>query len=169
MTLLENIKRFLRPLTRFIRFYFLEVPRLLTIYITRKVYYKPLEERDGGVIPQKFKYLFNTQYTWDYSTLEYMTASQLSSLGHDTLILACDGLPYCERETYSEKRPSCKSCFNQTKRNCQAYGLKYEPLSNFLDEEDIIFAKEKSRKEEEGYLPSDKKTDLYRGLTLTED
>lgn len=117
----------------------LERIRLFFILITRLIYdqrHPKSNQRVGK------KFIFNTQYIWAYSELEFMCAAQLQSEGHEVKIVICDGLPYTEREIASLRKPSYKSCANRTKRYCKAYGLEFLEMSTFLNEKDRIEASE---------------------------
>ena len=125
----------------FLKVHILERVRLFFIYITRLLGKKNFNSIDT----QKKKFLFNTQYIWAFSELEFMTAAQLQLYGHEAIVVICDGLPYSEREIFDlPKIRSYKSCLNRTKRYCKAYGLKYITINSYLDEDDIFKAKELS-------------------------
>ena len=127
----------------FIRVQLIERFRLSLIKISRVL-------NKHNTIPVDFKkkkFLFNTQYIWTYSELEFMCAAQLQSEGHEVIIIICDGLPYSEREIFDlPKIKSYKSCSNRTIRYCNAYGLKYLKINSFLNAEDKNKAKELSLK-----------------------
>jgi hypothetical protein len=139
----KNIKELVRPLVFFIRVHLLERFQLIVIFLTRLIFYKPFARTSYLRADKNF--LFNLQYFWTYSPLELMTASQLKMMGHKVTMLICDGLPYCERETILNKRPSCKTCSKQSIRHCNAYGLNYRTLSEFLDKNDLENANTLSR------------------------
>lgn len=79
--------------------------------------------------------LFNTQYSSFYVWIEYIMAHRLRERGHKPKFLFCDGLPYCEQETITFHRPSCKACYARSKRLAQAFSVDYQPLSEFLTQE----------------------------------
>ena len=82
-----------------------------------------------------------------FSELEFFCASQLQSQGHEVLMIVCDDLPYTEREIFSSKNVlSLKDCSKRTIRYCNAYGLSYLKMSEFLDEEDRVYAKKYLKK-----------------------
>ncbi len=120
----------------------LERIRLLLIKTTRL-----LNKKVINIDKNKKKIIFNTQYIWAFSELEFFCASQLYSQGHQVLMVICDDLPYTEREIFSIKNVlSLKKCSERTLRYCKAYGLNYLKMSNFLDEKDRVNAKKISQK-----------------------
>ena len=120
----------------------LERIRLLLIKTTRL-----LNKKVINIDKNKKKIIFNTQYIWAFSELEFFCASQLHSQGHQVLMVICDDLPYTEREIFSIKKVlSLKKCSERTLRYCKAYGLNYLKMSEFLDEKDRVNAKKISQK-----------------------
>lgn len=126
---LRGIKRFLRELQE------------------RRQLMKLREQLNGshGEIPAdvprldrgaQLRILFNTQYPWFYTWIEYILANQLRNQGHQVTMLACDGLPYCEQETLTTPRPSCQSCFKRMKRQLNAFNLPFHTLSKYISIED---------------------------------
>ncbi len=96
---------------------------------------------------KKKKFLFNTQYIWGFSEIEFMCAAQLKLLGHQVIVIICDGLPYSEREIVDlPKVKSYKACLNRTKRYCNAYGIEYITINSFLNDDDKNKAKELASK-----------------------
>ena len=127
----------------FIRVQLIERFRLSLIKISRVLN----KNNTTSVDFKKKKFLFNTQYIWTYSELEFMCAAQLQSEGHEVIIIICDGLPYSEREISDLPNiKSYKSCSNRTIRYCNAYGLKYLKISSFLNAEEKNQAHELSLK-----------------------
>ena len=72
--------------------------RLLLIKTTRLLNRKVINKNNS-----KKKFIFNTQYIWAFSELEFFCAAQLQSQGHEVLMIICDDLPYTEREIFSIK------------------------------------------------------------------
>ena len=77
-------------LKEFLKIHIFERTRLYLIKITRQVSVK----RKEIVLDTKRKFLFNTQYIWAFSELEFMSAAQLREEGHEIIIIICDKLPY---------------------------------------------------------------------------
>ena len=120
----------------------LERMRLFLIKTTRVFNRQVIKKNNNNK-----KVIFNTQYIWAFSELEFFCASQLQSQGHEVLMIVCDDLPYTEREIFSSKNVlSLKDCSKRTIRYCNAYGLSYLKMSEFLDEEDRVYAKQISQK-----------------------
>ncbi|MCG2777696.1 MAG: hypothetical protein L6406_18670 [Desulfobacterales bacterium] len=88
------------------------------------------------------KILFNTQYHWYYSWVDYTVAAALRYRGYSPVMFLCDGLPYCEYKTVSVERPSCSRCYCLTKRHVDAFGLNNFKLSEMLD----VHTREESRR-----------------------
>ena len=127
-------------LKEFLKIHIFERTRLYLIKITRQVSVK----RKEIVLDTKRKFLFNTQYIWAFSELEFMSAAQLREEGHEIIIIICDKLPYTEREIIGIKPMSFKNCTKRTIRYCKAYGLSYLLLSSFISEKDKSTAFSKS-------------------------
>lgn len=114
---------------RFLFINILERLRLFSIKVSRFFFTKEI-----NLIKSKKKFIFNTQYIWAFSELEFFSASQLKSQGHEVYMVICDYLPYSEREIISNQNVlSYKLCSQRTQRYCEAYGLKYLKMSDFLD------------------------------------
>ena len=127
--LVDKIKTLVRPLKRMF------VEDILDRLLSRSIKSKRLSaEAKQRVLPKsKGKVLFNTQYHWHYSWVDYSIAAALKYRGFDTAIFLCDGLPYCEYETVSIKRPSCNRCYRLTKRHTDAFGLNSYRMSDFIN------------------------------------
>ena len=138
------LNSFLNLLRSFLSIHIFERSRLFLIFISRLIYdfYRPPIKLDKAK-----KFIFNVQYIWAFSELEFMAAAQLKSLGHDVRVIICDGLPYTEKEIAKLKKPSYVSCTNRTKRFCKAYGIEFLRMSSFLSEKDLIEAKKISLKD----------------------
>tara|TARA_B100000579_G_scaffold438023_1_gene471007 strand:+ start:13717 stop:15348 length:1632 start_codon:yes stop_codon:yes gene_type:complete len=136
-------RKYLNNLKYSINVHIIERLRLLVIQITRILFYKKLKEDNLN----KKKFIFNLQYIWAFSELEFMCASQLKQLGHDVIILICDELPYTEIEIIGQKKPSYKSYFNRAKRYCSAYNLKFITIGSFISEQDKNLCSQISHKE----------------------
>ncbi|MCK5092663.1 MAG: hypothetical protein KAR30_09065, partial [Gammaproteobacteria bacterium] len=78
-----------------------------------------LDKKDRVSIDDS-RILFNTQYHWYYSWLDYTLAASLELRGSNVCMLGCDGLPYCEQELFTDNRPSCKDCYRITARHFEA-------------------------------------------------
>lgn len=111
--------------------------RLLTIRFTRVFFYKYSPKQNVKIK----KFIFNMQYIWAFSELEFMSAAQLKQLGHEVIILICDEMPYTEIEIFGQEKPSYKSYFNRAKRYCKAYGLDYVSTSSYISNEDRSVSK----------------------------
>lgn len=97
----------------------------------------------GANKPKRF--LFNTQFKWPYSPVDYSLAMALRHRGHDVAMVACGGLPaYCERETKYQNRPSCESCLTDIIRDFQKYNLPFYAITNSITADDIARAKNTS-------------------------
>ena len=94
----------------------------------------------GANKPKRF--LFNTQFKWPYSPVDYSLAMALRHRGHDVAMVACGGLPdYCERETKDQNRPSCESCLTDIVSDFQKYNLPFYAVTNSITSDDIAKAK----------------------------
>jgi len=125
----EEIKSLLRPIKRMINEDILD--RLLSHSIKTKRLAAEAEHRVS--FNKEGTILFNTQYHWYHSWVDYSIAAALKYRGINGTMFLCDGLPYCEYETNSVKRPSCARCYRLTKRHVDAFGLQSYRLSEFLD------------------------------------
>ena len=83
---------------RFLFINILERFRLFLIKVSRFFFTKEI-----NLIKSKKKFIFNTQYIWAFSELEFFSASQLKSQGHEVYMVICDYLPYSEREIISNQ------------------------------------------------------------------
>jgi hypothetical protein len=121
-----------RKFRYFVRVNVLERARLIAILVTRVWDQKLTAIGSNDTNISKSGFLFNVQYCWAFSDLEFMSAARLASEKHAVAVIVCDGLPYCEREIVNLSRPSCESCTKQTLRNCSAYGLEPILLSDHI-------------------------------------
>ncbi len=127
---LNYIIRFIKD---FIRIDLIERIRLFFIKISRLSTKKTKIENNLD----KKSFLFNTQYIWGFSELEFMSAAQLQLSGHDVKVIICDGLPYSEKEIVGlPSIRSYKRCFSRTKRYCKAYGISFVTINSFLSNQD---------------------------------
>ena len=126
----ENTLSYIIRFTKdFVRIDLIERLRLFCIKISR-LFSKKNEVVD---ISDNKKFLFNTQYIWGFSELEFMSAAQLKQSGHDVKVIICDELPYTEKEIVGlAPLRSYKRCYERTKRYCKAYGVTYLRISDFL-------------------------------------
>ena len=126
----ENTLSYIIRFTKdFVRIDLIERLRLFCIKISR-LFSKKNEVVD---ISDNKKFLFNTQYIWGFSELEFMSAAQLKQSGHDVKVIICDELPYTEKEIVGlAPLRSNKRCYERTKRYCKAYGVSYLRISDFL-------------------------------------
>ena len=126
----ENTLSYIIRFTKdFVRIDLIERLRLFCIKISR-LFSKKNEVVD---ISDNKKFLFNTQYIWGFSELEFMSAAQLKQSGHDVKVIICDELPYTEKEIDGlAPLRSHKRCYERTKRYCKAYGVSYLRISDFL-------------------------------------
>ncbi len=126
----ENTLSYIIRFTKdFVRIDLIERLRLFCIKISR-LFSKKNEVVD--ILDNK-KFLFNTQYIWSFSELEFMSAAQLKQSGHDVKVIICDELPYTEKEIVGlAPLRSYKRCYERTKRYCKAYGVTYLRISDFL-------------------------------------
>ena len=126
----ENTLSYIIRFTKdFVRIDLIERLRLFCIKISR-LFSKKNEVVD---ISDNKKFLFNTQYIWGFSELEFMSAAQLKQSGHDVKVIICDELPYTEKEIVGlAPLRSYKRCYERTKRYCKAYGVSYLRISDFL-------------------------------------
>lgn len=136
--LIEMARSLLRPLKRV--FYEDVFDRIESRSIKRKRFqaesaYDYHQEIQEGI-------LFNTQYHWYYSWVDYTVAASLKYRGYSPVMFLCDGLPYCEYETISVKRPNCARCYTLTKRHVDAFGLGSFKLSELLD----VYTREESKR-----------------------
>ena len=131
--LIEKIKALLRPVKRVFDEDVLD--RIISFAINKnrieaESTYNLSEDKQDTI-------LFNTQYHWYYSWVDYTIAAALKYRGYNPVMFVCDGLPYCEYETISVKRPDCSRCYRLTKRHVDCFGLENYKLSEMLDESTI--------------------------------
>lgn len=134
---MKFLEKYQKKIRYFITLHIYERVRLSVIKITRIFFHS---NKLNKVINRR-KFIFNLQYIWAFSELEFMCAAQLKQLGHEVIILICDKLPYTEIEIINQEKPSYKSYFNRAKRYCNAYGLDYITINSFLSNEDKINVK----------------------------
>ena len=131
--LIEKIKSLLRPVKRVFDEDILD--RIISHSVNKKRvaveshYHSPEDKKD--VI------LFNAQYHWYYSWIDYTIAAALKYRGYNPVVFICDGLPYCEYETNSIVRPNCSRCYRLTKRHVDIFGLESYKLSDMLTKPEI--------------------------------
>jgi hypothetical protein len=119
------ILKILRPVKHFI------VNKIisLVIFISKnRLKYDDDIKQNGSSI------LFNTQYHWYHSWVDYTLAAALEYRGYKVKMLLCDGMPYCEQETLTVARPACSSCYKNTKSKAQLFGLDTIKLSQLISE-----------------------------------
>ena len=142
---LENILNYIiRFIKDFVRIDLIERLRLFFIRISRLLSKKNIVINNID----KKKFLFNTQYIWGFSELEFMSAAQLQLSGHNVKVIICDRLPYSEKEIVG--LPSVRSyrrCFKRTKRYCKAYGISYLTINAFLSNQNKKEAYELSQQD----------------------
>ena len=100
-------------------------------------FYKNKYRNKNKLIVNK-KVLINTSYHWSHSWFEYMMSERLVGTQQSPIAFVCDGMPYCELEITSLKRPSCAVCALNTKRKLNHFGIKYVLLSECITKLDII-------------------------------
>jgi len=120
----------LKPL-RFIKHFIVDNAISLTILVSKsRLKYSIPETPNGSNI------LFNTQYHWYHSWVDYTLAAALQYRGHKVKMLICDGAPYCEQETLTVERPSCSSCYKNTKSKAELFGIDTIKLSQLISREE---------------------------------
>lgn len=128
--LIEKIKSFLRPVKRVFDEDILD--RMISLSINKK---RVAAEKEFHSPEDKQEViLFNAQYHWYYSWVDYTIAAALKYRGYKPVVFICDGLPYCEYETSSITRPDCARCYRLTKRHVDVFGLQNYKLSEMLNE-----------------------------------
>lgn len=110
---------------------------MIRILILERFYLGKIEQivssqPSSPVDPNKKRVIFNTQYATTFTWIEYLLANKLKRRGHQVDFLICDGLPYCEQETITTKRPSCDACHSRVKNQIEAFGFKPKKLGDYL-------------------------------------
>lgn len=128
-----DIKGFLRPIKR--KTFDLLVWHIVSMILAlgrRKL------EKKHTFLPKNKAILFNTQYHWYHSWIDYTMAAALKYRGYEIKMMICDGLPYCEQETFTIKRPSCEDCYRTTKKRADLFGVNSIAISDLISNEKII-------------------------------
>lgn len=86
------------------------------------------------------RFLFNTQFKWPYSPVDYSLAMALRQRGNSVRMIACGGLPYCELETITQSRPSCVECLSNLVADFVKFNLPYYVIRDLLTKEEILQA-----------------------------
>jgi hypothetical protein len=75
------------------------------------------------------------------SSIEYGLATALRLRGHDVRGVLCDGiLPLCEMNLGPIPRPPCQVCIEFSSRYEDAFGMRYDRLTDFLSDADRLDA-----------------------------
>ncbi len=69
--------------------------------------------------------LINNQYHEDFSWLNYILGNILKKRGYNVKFLVCSGNQYCERMTYSIKKPNCQICKISNLIKIKSFGHEY--------------------------------------------
>ena len=109
-------------------------------------------ERNFNIQSNNMSVLFNTQYHWYHSWLDYTLAAALKYRGFDVKMMVCDGLPYCEQQTLTVKRPSCKQCFKNTEKRAKLFEINIVKVSDHSTTNDIDEFSKISQNKDLGYL-----------------
>jgi hypothetical protein len=98
----------------------------------------------GSGKPNRF--LFNTQFRWLESPVDYALATALRLRGHDVAMVACGGLPlYCEQALhYTTQRPSCESCFQNVTNDFKRFDLPFVTVKSAITPADMKMADDMS-------------------------
>ena len=102
-------------------------------------------EKRAPVSPtdRPMRFLFNSQFAWDFGWVEYGLATALKLRGHDVRMVACGGVPsYCELETQLQERPPCDTCTSDLLRHFEAFGLPYCTTNDFVTDADVSEAQD---------------------------
>ena len=87
------------------------------------------------------KILFNSQFYWQYSPVEFSLSVSLRKRGHEILMVGCGELPqYCELERFDIPKPDCSNCKKRLKSYFDIYQAPYCFLSDFISKEEIKIA-----------------------------
>ena len=135
MKLDPRVKKILRPFVNFYRINFQEQSFIKRINAI-------VSKQESFPVDKKKKLIFNSQYATTFTWIEFLLANKMKKRGYDSEFLVCDGLPYCEQESVTFKRPSCESCTKRIQDQISAFNYKPHKLSDFLTEEDRAEAKE---------------------------
>lgn len=88
---------------------------------------------------EKKKVLFWTMSPWSYMVIDCILATALRLRGHETIMIVCDGLDFCEVDQYNIKASDhgkrCSECLKRTLRYINAFSLEWKPLSLFAPKE----------------------------------
>jgi hypothetical protein len=116
---------------KFIKHFIVNNAISLTILASKsRLKYSTPETLNGSNI------LFNTQYHWYHSWVDYTLAAALQYRGHKVKMLICDGVSYCEQETLTVERPSCSSCYKNTHNKTKLFGIDTIKLSQLVSGEE---------------------------------
>ena len=130
MNIIKNFIRLLKRKT--LDIFIWKIISLFIIFGRKKL------EKNLTIKPNNKSILFNTQYHWYHSWIDYTTAAALKYRGYDVKMIICDGMPYCEQETLTIKRPTCSSCYKDTKTRADLFGLSTVKISELITKEKII-------------------------------
>lgn len=87
------------------------------------------------------KILFNSQFYWQYSPVEFSLSVALRKRGHQVLMVGCGELPkYCELERFDIPKPECSRCKKRMELFFDIYQVPNCFLSDFITDEDIAIA-----------------------------
>lgn len=106
------------------------------VYLVLSIAKKRLES-NFTIQPNSKSILFNTQYHWYHSWIDYSMAAALRYRGFDVKMIICDGLPYCEQESLTVKRPNCSTCYKNTKKRADLFGLSTIKIGDLITEAKI--------------------------------
>jgi len=107
--------------------------------------------------------LFWEMSPWEYTVIDCILATALRLRGHETLMITCDGLEFCEMEQVGASNKNCRSCAKNAQRYFRAFQLESKPISEFIDEKARLSALEHSR----GPLSSLRSL-VYKGISVGE-
>jgi hypothetical protein len=127
-----NIKKIIRPIKR--KTFDIFVLNFISLVLrTRKKRF----EQNFSIQSKNKSILFNTQYYWYHSWIDYTLAAALKYRGYDVKMLICDGLSYCEQETVTESRPTCATCYKNTKRRADLFGISTVKIGELITKEKV--------------------------------
>jgi len=127
-----NIKKIFRPIKR--KTYDIFVFNMISLALKNR---KKRLEHNFSIQSNNKSILFNTQYHWYHSWIDYTLAAALKYRGYDVKMLICDGLTYCEQETFTTKRPKCSDCYKSTKKRADLFGISTVKIGDLITKEKI--------------------------------
>jgi len=122
------------------------------LFISLKIFFFIKKNKNSN---SKKTIIINNQYHEDFSWVNYILGNILKKRGYNVHFLVCGGNEYCERMTYTIKKPNCKICKIGNIIKIKSFGHQYIVPPKIKYDNEIKF---------EDFCKSNFKTLKYGGI-----